>query len=574
MKILDSYRLLITPLSPTHIGTGESYEPTNYVIQDDLLHEFDTSTVMKVLSEVDRAKLFDISNGKPNAEMIKAVQRFFYERRTLFMEHAIQCTPVLRGVANLYDKRVGQTANQEADGRNVVNRLEIDRTSFNSITRQPVLFGSSMKGAIRTALLDSINDAKPLLDLTAKKRKENNEELQQRLFQYRAGKFELDPMRLVQLSDAAWQGDDGLPATQVHLAVNRKKSVVLNEQGKERKSQAESEGLYQILECVAGWRYRAFSAQLNFQLVDSFSNLHGANLKLPVKELRLDMTCVAKACNDFYIPIMEAENQLMQVRGYLNETWRNSIQQFLTAAKSKMQNGEVFLLRVGRHSGAESVTLRGVRSINIMKGKGQPAEREATAKTFWLAADEKDQLQNLLPFGWLLVEILPLAAPAEEWMQLKTTCEPHLSTIREFAEKISKQQAVLKHARMLEEARHREEEDKTRLVAAEAARKIQEEEEYKARLATLSKNMQRVEQFINLAKQRTEQLLGKKENLNAAFHTAARSLAKDALGSGDWNVEEKYAVASAISGWLPRVVTGIDKDQLKKLNLNVLYDNA
>lgn len=581
MKIFDSYRLLITTLSPTHIGTGESYEPTNYVIQDGVLHEFDTSAVMKVLSANDREELLNIANGKPDAEMIKTVQRFFYKRRTLLMAHAIQRIPVLPGVANLYDKRVGQTANREADGRKVVNRLEIDRTSFNPITRQPVLFGSSMKGAIRTALLDKINNGAGLQKVTdhhtKKLRDENNMELQQRLFKYRTNRtrnLELDPMRLVQLSDAAWQGEAGLPAVQVHLAVNRKKAVVLDEQGKQRKSQAETKELYQILECVAGWRYRAFSAQLNFQLVDSLSSLHNANLKLPVEESRFNMARVAKVCNDFYTPILEAENKLMQERGYLNEIWRNTMQQFLTAAKSKMQNGEAFLLRVGRHSGAESVTLRGVRSIKIMKGNGQQHENAETTKTFWLAADEKDQSQNLLPFGWLLVEIQPLAVPAEEWIGLKTACEPHLSTVREFAEKISQQQAALKHARTLEEARHREEEEKTRLVAAEAARKIQEAEECQARLAMLSKNMQRVEQFIGLAKQRIEQLRGNKEKPNSAFHTMARTLAKDAMEHVDWNAEEKFAVADAIANWLPKVVSGIDKDQLKKLKLSMLRGNV
>lgn len=31
---LTSYRLAITPLSPIHIGCGEDYVPTNYVIDD------------------------------------------------------------------------------------------------------------------------------------------------------------------------------------------------------------------------------------------------------------------------------------------------------------------------------------------------------------------------------------------------------------------------------------------------------------------------------------------------------------------------------------------------------------
>ena len=50
MNPIASYRMHITPLSPIHVGTGESYEPTNYVIEDGVLHEFDTGAVMAALS--------------------------------------------------------------------------------------------------------------------------------------------------------------------------------------------------------------------------------------------------------------------------------------------------------------------------------------------------------------------------------------------------------------------------------------------------------------------------------------------------------------------------------------------
>ncbi|MDM7457529.1 MAG: RAMP superfamily CRISPR-associated protein, partial [Tepidimonas sp.] len=258
MKTFDSYRLHITPLSPVHIGTGESYEPTNYVIDDGILHEFDTGATVMALSASDRQALLRITDRRPDAEMIKAVQRFFYERRETLMAHALQRIPVLRGVTTLYASRVGQTANREAGGKQVLNRLEIDRTAYNPVTRLPVLYGSSLKGAIRTALLDKINGGSRLQMVedrrTGKRRDENNQELQNRLFRYQPGRFERDPMRLVQLADAVWCGEPGLPATRVHLAVNRKKAPVVDEKGVLRKSKADE--LYQILECMPGWHYR------------------------------------------------------------------------------------------------------------------------------------------------------------------------------------------------------------------------------------------------------------------------------------------------------------------------------
>ena len=90
MNTFESYRLHITPLSPIHVGTGESYEPTNYVVEDGVLHEFDTGAAMQALTAADRAVLLSIGNRKPNAGMIEALQRFFHERRGPLMGHAVQ----------------------------------------------------------------------------------------------------------------------------------------------------------------------------------------------------------------------------------------------------------------------------------------------------------------------------------------------------------------------------------------------------------------------------------------------------------------------------------------------------
>jgi CRISPR-associated protein Csm5 len=107
----------------------------------------------------------------------------------------------------------------------------------------------------------------------------------------------------------------------------------------------------------------------------------GGKPQFPATELRFNAEQIVAACNDFYRPILEAEMVLMRERKYLDPLWEKSIQQILVAAHDKMQRGEAFLLRVGRHSGAESVTLNGVRQIKIMKGKGEQPEHLDAAKT-------------------------------------------------------------------------------------------------------------------------------------------------------------------------------------------------
>lgn len=562
MSTFDSYRLLITPLSPIHIGTGESYEPTNYIIEDGILHEFDTGSAVDALTVADRKALLDISNRRPDSEMIKSVQKYFHSRREQLIPWAVNRIPVLPGVANLYADRIGQTANQEATGRQVLNRLEIDRTSYNPITRLPVLFGSSLKGAIRTALLDDINKGAGLQKVedrrTGKRRDENNQELQWRLFLYQAGKFELDPMRLVQLSDAAWQGEPGLPAAQVHLAVNRKKEPIVDKQGNLRKSSVESgNGPDQILECIPGWRYRAFAGQINLQSVAGMTDQgKQGQRRVPAEVLRFNLAKIARACNDFYNPILGSEIQIMRSHDYLDEAWCTAIDNFLKINEEPMKNGKVFLLRVGRHSGAESVTLNGVRKIKIMQGRDPETGRnrsaeETEARTLWLAANTKDQATNLLPFGWLLVETQPMDAPIQDWPELKSACEPHLTNARAFAAQLATKKAEIEQARQIAETKRRTEEEQARQLVEEETRAAQAEAERQARIAAMTPEQREIEDFRKIFE--TARNKGPYNASDNVFNECRLKLFRSAIG---WSDTETRRQAGALlreciswSGW-------------------------
>ena len=428
MKTFSAYRLLFTPLSPIHIGTGESYEPTNYVIEDDTLHEFDTGSVVETLSATDRQMLEAIVNRTPDDGMIRAIQKYFHDRRATLMPRAVHRIPVQTGVARLYADRVGQTAQQEARGRRVINQLVINRTAYNPATRLPVLMGSSVKGAIRTALLDQVNAGRSTTEREGLHPFQGKAEL----FRYydRRAICERDPMRLVHLSDAAWQGEPGLPAAEIVFAVNRKKAPTGDQQGNQRSTRADS-GPPQILECVPALRYRAFAGQLNVQLLGDVNRPGG----VPAADLRFDLDRIAQACNAFYRPILENEMSLLSQRGYLDTEWGNTLNEVLSS--SLLEGRGAFLLRVGRHSGAESVTLNGVRKIRIMGGRGRQDREETTATTVWLAAKERDHPSGLLPFGWVLVECSPLGSgKVDESDSLKVLCERRLAAVRQWAGRV------------------------------------------------------------------------------------------------------------------------------------------
>lgn len=69
-------------------------------------------------------------------------------------------------------------------------------------------------------------------------------------------------------------------------------------------------------------------------------------------------------------------------------------------------NDYTVCLRLGRHSGAESVTIAGHRNIKIMKKRGDRPDYADKATTFWLAAETPADYQKttLRPFGWAALE--------------------------------------------------------------------------------------------------------------------------------------------------------------------------
>ena len=68
MSFMRQHRLSITTLSPVHIGSNETYEPTNYIIDGDALYEFNAQQAIQALSQKERNDLLNIVNGKPDEQ--------------------------------------------------------------------------------------------------------------------------------------------------------------------------------------------------------------------------------------------------------------------------------------------------------------------------------------------------------------------------------------------------------------------------------------------------------------------------------------------------------------------------
>jgi hypothetical protein len=134
------YRLILTAITPIHIGTGEVYEPTNFVIDNGYLYEFDEVLFLKSLNKLEQQSF--------NSKLQDYIQIIdFYknhkDKAKKIYKHRVEVT---KKVEDKY-----QTTRNK-DGSKNKNQLEIQKTYKNPNSNFLVIPGSSLKGVFDTFL--------------------------------------------------------------------------------------------------------------------------------------------------------------------------------------------------------------------------------------------------------------------------------------------------------------------------------------------------------------------------------------------------------------------------------------
>jgi len=557
---LKTYRLALTPLSPIHIGCGEDFEPTNYVIDDGVLYGFDPSRA--TLNELQKSKLTAAAN---NASLL-GIQRFFKANAKDFMVHADVLIPVSSGVADKYESAIGRVANTEANGNQIVNNLAVERASYTGKLRQPYIPGSSFKGAIRTAVLDELNAGhRPFEDC-----KKSSERLEKRLFG--GGEFQTSPMRLVKVADLM-PAAGSEPARCVMYAVNLKKAKVLDKDGNER----QPKGIAARKECILHGQFRAFVADAVLPSLDP----HRDSKTTPGPELRpTDFKALAQQSNAYNLTRMRREMVVLNGRGFVNPDWKKSVEALIGGElKTKFDSGTAFLIRLGRYGGAESKTLSGdgVANIKIMGARvdgKQQSTFESTTKTVWLAAERENEQKCLLPFGWAIVEIDPKEGDSP---QLKAWCEAQSKGRRDMAalrQQFEYQRGVALQQKVEQSA----------LAAHWLELKKADEfakQQRVQQLASLSEQGRLVEDLRQRCNDWASKLPPngnfKRQDANiakAGLFQDAHKLATQALTNAQWQTADQETLADMLEQCLPKVVAPWGPDEKKKLKLTALRGQA
>ena len=513
---LHRHTLHLTPLSPLHLGTGEDYEPTNYIIADNALYAFDPAQAE--LDPAQRNKLLGVAKSGD----IQRIQQYFADNPDPFRAAAHSISSVSPALASEYHKSLGKVVQREQRGNLVFNRLNIERTATNPHNHTPLIPGSALKGCLRTALMEMRSEKQPPATFhLSNPLKEKREQL--RYEEDLLGSFATDLLRLLKPADL---GATVPIATHIQYSTNHKKRIV--------KRRERGKGIPGRRETIQHGQYRAFSGALTLHslLLD-----HRPCLKNPEKNLpgepRPDLARLIRAANHYHLSRYKKENELLLERGLVAPAWQRSTEQLLRQLVPQFDAGTVLLVRLGKNGGAEAKTLEKYAQIKIMGAKGAKPTYEKHTKTVWLAAENTSDQHNLLPFGWALIEIDPTDdnAALRDWCQQNSAHLKDTAALRDklhAAQTAKAEQAAKNAAKAAAQA------------AAVAAEQAAEQAEA-ARLAALPAHERLAHDILTRLSEHSKTYSDRNQDKNLALHRDILATLEQAHGELDSASQKQLA---------------------------------
>ncbi|XPV70417.1 MAG: RAMP superfamily CRISPR-associated protein [Halarcobacter sp.] len=364
---MKTYKLKMTLLTPMHIGIGESYEPTNFVIDNGFLYEFDEFSFFESLSKEDKTKFEELVTREDNLAL-SSINKFIKKRKDIVKNIFTLKVKVTQGIEKEYNRRIGIISKFEGSGikKPVINQFQIQKTIKDEITGNPYITGSSIKGSISTAYQEYIY-------------KNSNYSKLKETFQMPSESI----FKNISISDTKILNSSSL----IGFSLNKERF--------EDDNQGPSTKIEVICE--------KSEFETSLQIKDYNS-----------KE-QITIEKIIKSCNDHYYELFDSmfrQKNLYKdsleydfIIDYFREDFYEKYLNF------EFKNKNQFLLRIGKHSGARTVTIDGLRNIKVKVSGGGPKRKKniwenlEEETTTWLFGENEDSIDTLLPFGWVLCEI-------------------------------------------------------------------------------------------------------------------------------------------------------------------------
>lgn len=316
-----TYKIKIEPLTAVHIGTGEKLTPLDYKIVDLKYARFSTDSILRrIATDEILSSEFDKFSEKSD---MKALQSFFHDN--IKNEDVLYSCEQTKDFGEKYNENIKKDPLQNAS-----EVLEMYRPKG---LKFPTIPGSSIKGAIRTALVDWVRDSNNDFDFYRAKK---NKKFENEILGYKDAKS--DPFRAIRVGDCNFTNSktQGVGSLQI---INNKSGHLSDK----NKSQVMAEVIYgSLVSSESEGQYFTITVDEDLQKAGEFGQ-------------RFKMQDIISECNYFYGEGFFTEYETFYKNEYSEKC--ELIEKLASEIKKIKEMKDSFVIRLGRWSQFEFVTL-------------------------------------------------------------------------------------------------------------------------------------------------------------------------------------------------------------------------
>lgn len=382
IKLSENLKLNIKPICPIFIGSGYEIEPfelipdpqntapQNPAQSNPQFFKIDLKKLIPHFSEQERNNFLSLTNKEKTLHIlrkfiIETASKKIKEGINDFITYKLSAT---QDYANQFKEKLNSS-------EGMYNVLEFSRHPNGT----PFIPGSSIKGSIRTAILNNLAKDPNLkiflknnisgIDKNKFKARENNAtEVESSILKYyqideknqkTIIKLDKDPFKTLKISD--------IELKDITLTLGNMKNISLQS----AKNPLKKQGV-PIKAEVLFIQNKSINAQIS---------INQTPLQLNELNIKITKDLIIKACKNFYISILQKE-----IDKFRNLYYQNIIQQFGIIINDIKNKEDLFLLRLGRYSHFEAVTIHDF------------AEPKKT--------NSRTLFESQLPFGWAVCRFM------------------------------------------------------------------------------------------------------------------------------------------------------------------------
>lgn len=372
------YDLTIEPLTAVHVGSGETLLPIDYTLASpgnsnvSRYVKFNSDKIIDGIIKSGKQTLINELEKANDSADINVLGKFF---RKYFYRGVSYDASTTKSFRNLYADKIRGSLSD--------NALEVQQMMHEE--NRPYIPGSSIKGSIRTAVLNSLLDEvddKTFNELGKLPDKKVQNELLGITKEGRGNDAQKDPFRCVEVSDSIFPARAQLVGQMKNAKLDR------------RSGEMAFVDMQIIAETIPGLLADGKSpAEFSIRINSDLQNFNSGDFNISKK---IDFNKIARACNNFFKRQFNEEYKHFYKDAYDGMDKILELKKFIDSVD--VNDTEKFLLRLGHWSQVEYVTLEDLRKPKTPTRKGKAMPYGTTRTLF-------DFDGQYLPLGWCVCTV-------------------------------------------------------------------------------------------------------------------------------------------------------------------------